>query len=152
MWNVVLLARRADTSYVTGVLPASHLSPHSSPSSLFHVVLGIYAGRRCTKKSTYNTFKNWSRSLLFLCVFLFDPAIFGNPCRGKFCTVWASSSENSSYDTDCHCITGYTEPCTPSSTHTQLSCRTESILASSLSPECLTCGLFIGNDSTSECI
>jgi hypothetical protein len=61
------------------------------------------------------------RVVFFFCVFLFDPAIFGNPCRSESVTVWAPSSENSSctffcHDTNYPFVIGYTEPYTPSNT------------------------------------
>jgi hypothetical protein len=97
---------------------------HSTPPHLFYSMYywEFMQEGGVQRKIRINTFKNWSRSLLFLCVFLFDQAIFGNLCRSGSSTVWVSSSENSSYtffyhDTDCHFITGYTEPYTPPSTH-----------------------------------
>jgi hypothetical protein len=119
MWNVVLLARRLDTSYVTGVLTASLY--HPTPPHLFDpMYYWEFMQEGVVQRKTRIILSRTGHVVLFFFVCFCSIWLFLVICRSESGNVWASSSENSSYtffchDTDCHFVTGYTEPYTHSS-------------------------------------
>jgi hypothetical protein len=63
-----MLSCRVEPSCSTSVGCSLRHLQHATPRLPYppvHLLLGIYAGGRCTEKNTYNTFRNWQRSPLW---------------------------------------------------------------------------------------